>query len=345
VKYYTCFYESFPGYARMLEPPFRVVRREPGAGALVEFGEDGAAALWEALAATGRSCGYFYDGKCQSCKISAAGMEPADKLKPGRNREAKRRLKRMAGWTAADKAVCENVTEPAVIPDGRVPWFWRYKRFVAVKPGREHPFRYSLRSPKGAGEYPLVICLHSAGGLGVNGVEAVREAPGLLCRKCHVLVPQTGWGNPYSGETSEELGEVIESIPHVDPSRIYIVGTSMGGCGAIIECRRHPGRYAACVTGVAWLQNLESPGKDADKYERPLDDEAYDALAQTPLWLGYGRDEKQVSEPLYAALQARGGEVKRTYLKRLGHGSAGGVFWLTRPWAKWMFGHRKAAGE
>ena len=331
--------------ARLLEPPFRVIKHIPGAGALVEFGEDGPSLLWDAIAAMGFPAGYFWDEKCMSYKITAAGVEPAKKLKPGRNREVLRTLERKAKWAALDKSLCEGVSEPAVMSNGRVPWFWHYKRFIYVKPGRERPYRYSLRSPRGAGEYPLVVYLHSAGGWGINGVKAVREVaplPELLFKKCHVLVPQTGLGDPYAAGASEDLSEVVASIPGVDRARIYLMGTSMGGCGAVIECRRRPERYAACVTSVAWLQNLESPGNDADEYCRSLDDEAFDSLAQTPIWLGYCRDEKHVSEPLCEALKARKADVRRTYIKRFGHGPAGSVFWLAKPWAKWMFSKRKA---
>ena len=326
--------------ARLLEPPFRVIKYIPGAGGLVAFGEDGPPLLWEAVAAMGYPAAYYWDEKRRSYKITAEGTEPARKLKPGRNREVLRRLRRKAKWAASDKRLCEGVAEPAVISDGRVPFFWRYKRFIYVKPGRKRPYRYSLRTAHGTGEYPLVVYLHGAGGFGIDGGKAVREAAPLLpFRRCHVLVPQTGLGDPYAGEVSEDLSEVIASLPGVDRSRIYLMGTSMGGCGAVIECRRHPKRYAACVTSVAWLQNLDA--SEEDEYQRPLDEKAFDALAQTPLWLGYGRDEQYVNEPLYEALKERGADVKCTYFKSFGHGPAGGVFWLTQPWAKWMFSRHK----
>ena len=329
---------------RLLEPPFRVVKHIPGAGALVAFGEDGLPVLRELVIAERWDCAYFWDEKRRSYKLTATGVAPARKLKPGRNRQVLHTLERKAKWAASDKRLCENASERTVVPEGRVPFFWRYRRYALVRPGYEHPYRYSLRTVHRKGEYPLVVYLHSAGGFGINGVKAVREVgplPQILFRKCHVLVPQTGLGNPYSDEASEDLSDVIESIPNVDRSRIYLMGTSMGGCGAVIECCRHPGRYAACATSVAWLQNLESPGKDAGKYKRPLDNEAFDAIAQTPMWLGYGREERRVNEALYGALQERGADVKRTHLKRLGHGPAGPMFWLTQPWAKWLFSHKK----
>jgi len=319
-----------------LEPPFRVIKHVPEAGALVAFGEDGMPALQEFVAAMGWDCAYFWDEKRQSYKLTATEMTPARKLKPGRNREVLRRLKRKAKWAASDKHLCEGVTKATVIPDGRVPWFWRYKRFAYVRPGQKRPYRYSLRSPRSKGEYPLVVYLHSTGGFGVNGVKAVLEtALQLLLKKCRVLVPQTGLGDPYCDEVSEDLSEVIASLPGVDRSRVYLMGTSMGGCGAVIECRRHPERYAACVTSVAWLQNLNAAAES--EYQHPLDERAFDALARTPIWLGYSRDEKKMNEPLYEALKKRGADVKQTYIKRFSHGPAGPVFWLTRPWSKWLF--------
>ena len=329
---------------RLLEPPFRVVKHVPEAGALVGFEEDGLPALQEFVAAMGWDCAYFWDEKRQSYKLTAAEMIPARKLKPGRNREVLRRLKRKAKWAASDQRLCEGVSERTVMPDGRVPFFWRYKRFALVRPGYTHPFRYSLRSARGSGEYPLVVYLHSAGGWGINGVAVLREValllPQLLFKKCHVLAPQFGLSNPYAAQASGDLGEVIESIPQVDRSRIYLTGMSMGGCGAVIECRRHPERYAACATSVAWLKNLENPGESADPCEGPLDDEAFDALAKTPMWLGYGRDEKSVNEPLYEALKKRGTDARQTYIKGFGHQLVGPVFWLWQRWGKWLFGKK-----
>jgi len=327
--------EIMPQGARLLEPPFRVIKHVPGAGVLAEFGEEGIAPLREVLAALDTPCLYVWDGMRQSYRVTATDMQPARKLKPGRNRQVLRRLERRAKWAALDKSLCEGVTEPTVIPDGRVPFFWQYKRFTYVRPGQERPFRYSLRSPKGKGAYPLVVYLHSAGGFGVNGVKAVVEIgllPQLLFKRCRVLVPQVGLGPMYdSEEFAQDLREAIERVPRVDNTRIYIAGTSYGGYGAIMECRRHPDRYAACVTSVAALANLRDP----------LSGEDFDALARIPMWLGYSRDEQPENEPVYEALKARGADVKQTYIKRFRHGPAGPVFWLTKPWARWLFSKHK----
>ena len=351
MTYYINLHTYFPSpdseagrqLARFLEPPFRAIGHISGIGALIEFGEDALPVLRDIFAGLGRSCWYIRDGKRRIYKVTATDIELLkERHKPGENRRVLRGLRRKAKWAASDTSLCENVSEPAVIPDGRVPFFWRYKRFACVKPGQERPFRYSLRSPKGKDRLPLVVYLHSAAGFGVNGVKAVVEIgllPQLLLKKCRVLVPQTGLGDPYCDEVSEDLSEVIASLPGVDRSRVYLMGTSMGGCGAVIECRHHPERYAACASSVAWLQNLNASAES--EYQHPLDEKAFDALARTPLWLGYGRDERCVNEPLYEALKKRGADVKRTYFKGFGHGLAGPVFWLTHGWSKWLFSHQK----
>jgi len=332
----------FPGYDRLLEPPFRVVWQVKGEGALIAFGEGGLApfrALWPTdcgpcmvLDAQGR----LYDitgGKCELTKHKRPANWRRKTLRSMRRRARKAILE--ARWAASDKRLCGGVTEPAVLPDGRVPWFWRHRRFVCIEPGRERPFRYSLRTSHGRAERPLAVYLHSAAGFGVNGVMAVREVgllPQLLFKRCHVLAPQLRLGPGFgSEEFTRDLWEAIQRVPNVDRSRIYITGTSMGGYGAIIECRRHPERYAACATAVAALGNLR----------RSLDGDDFDALAQTPQWLGYCRNERPVIEPLYGALQTRGADVRRTFIKRFSHGPAGPVFWLTQPWGRWMFGKRK----
>jgi len=353
MTYYTFAYEQDQDYELITRPPFRVLERVPGVNALVEFDEDGLALLQKFLASIGIA-GACVDEKRRLYKISEAGVEPRqDRLRPGFLTRFMRDMGRKKQWAEDDRTLCEGVTEAGIIPNGRVPLFFRHKRYIYVKPGQAHPFRYTLRSPresvrspKGEGELPLLIYLHEAGAGGTNGLKPLLHRCTLFPRtrqKYHLLVPQEGLGFIYGNEFSDALGDVIARIPRVDRSRIYITGMSMGGCGAVIECRRHPERYAACVPAVAALKNLENPpANHKNEYCRPLNAAAYDALAKTPIWLAYSQFEKEVNEPLYEALRMRDAEVRQTCIKLrglFGHVAAPLVFSLTKPWVKWMFAH------
>jgi len=354
MKYYTFAIEQDKDYELITRPPFRVLERVPGVKALVEFDEDGLTLLQSFLADKGIA-GACVDEKRRLYKISEAGLLQQGRLRPRFLARFMRDMRRRKQWAEDDRALCEGITDAVIIPNGSVPLFLRHKRFIYLRPDQAHPFRYTLRSPKesvrspkGEGELPLLIYLHGAGADGTNGLKPLLRRcvlPVFRARqKYHLLVPQEGLGFVYGDEFSEDLEDVIASIPRVDRARIYIAGTSMGGCGAVIECRRHPERYAAAVPAVAALNNLKNPANHKNEYCRPLDGAAYDALAKTPMWLGYCQYEKDVNEPLYDALQERNAQVRRTCINLrglFGHVSAPLVFSLTKPWAKWMFEYRK----
>ena len=347
MKYYTFAYEQFPSFERMLRSPFRVLDRVPGINAMLEFDKDSLALVQSILAENDSMC-WVWDEKRRRYKISKAGIELRSPLaRRGYLAHYLRDMRRKKRWNAADKLLCAGVREPVTLPHGRTPLFFLLKRFIYVKPGREHPFRYSLRSPKGKGDFPLVVYLHGAGAGGTNGLMPLLHFALTVPRvrqKYHLLVPQEGLFDIYGDEFSDALGETIGSIPNVDRSRIYITGMSMGGCGAILECSRHPERYAAAVPTAAWLFNLKTGGKTRSAMAPPLDARAYDILAKTPMWLTYSRLEQRLNEQFCEALLARNADLRHTHIKlrgMAGHVIAPLVFSLTKPWAKWMFSHRK----
>jgi len=348
MRYYTFAYEQFPSFERLLRPPFRVLARVPGIIAMLEFDNDNLALMQSILAENDSVC-WVCDEKRRRYKISKNGIERGNRPRawPGARGRYLREMRRKRRWDAQDKLFCESVTRPTTIPNGRTPLFFLLKRYIYAKPGWEHPFRYSLRSPKGGGDLPLVVYLHGAGAGGTNGMKPLLHYALTVPRvrqKYHLLVPQEGLFDIYGEEFSDALGEVIAGIPNVDRSRIYIVGMSMGGCGAIIECSRHPDRYAAAVPTVSWLFNLRAGKKTRSAMADPLDDKAYDALAKTPMWLTYSRLEQRLNEQLCEALRIRNAELRQTCIKlrgMFGHVIAPLVFSLTKPWAKWMFAHRK----
>ena len=362
MSYYICVDAKTSGYERLLEPPFKVIKHVPGYGVLVSLEEEGIAVLREVFGDIATDCRnrddgsiyraiWLHDDDLDFYELTESNFEPLGyKQRPDWRRgiirsmrkNARRRAK-AARCRERDTTACAKLTRPTV-RRGRqsLVWFPLYRHYRYAEPGGDSQYRFRLRQARGKEPLPLFIYLHGAGSFGYNGIMSMNEFAALwpgtrkARQKSHVLVPQLAYNSEYgSDEYSRNLTRVIDWIAEttgtLDRSRIYITGTSYGGYGAVMECRCHPGRYAACVTPVAALVNLG----------RPWDEDEYDALAQTPLWLGYSRDEKNVNEPLYEALKERGADVRRTYVKRFRHGPAGPVFWLGQPWARWLFSESK----
>ena len=352
MKYYIAPDLCGPAEARLLEPPFRVAWRVRNGGALVIFDEAALPILREVTAAGGQPCCEIWDKKRNIYVVTDEGLKWKEKsVFPLYNLLIIWKLQRLSGiraeWdkgSARDKAICEGMAEPGILPDGRVPLFFRYKRYFYARPDWERPMRYSLRSPGGDKAHPLVIFLHGGGRHRMSGLRPMLDYGALACRlrfarqKGHVLLPQSGYGfNWNTDEFTQGLGAVIDSLPRVDRNRVYITGTSYGGYGAIMECCRGPGRYAACLPLVAAMWNLKDINGEPCQQ---LGGAAYDALAQTPMWLAYSGMERQSNEPLFEALKERGADVRRTHIKLrglFGHVAAPFVFSLVKPWARWMF--------
>lgn len=117
-----------------------------------------------------------------------------------------------------------------------------------------------------AGEkYPLVICLHGAGGsVRASAILARREMrekyPSFVlvgeCERPFVWAFADALKRPGLPEKPpEKLPVLIEAVRSlikteaVDPARIYITGQSMGGMGSWGAIARHPEMFAATTAG------------------------------------------------------------------------------------------------
>ena len=357
MKYYVSADLCDPAEARLLKPPFRVAWRVKNGGALVSFDETALPILRELAAAAGWPRCEIWDRKRGVYTVTDEGLQWKERsfFPPTLHNllviQNLQRLPRIrADWDKANargKAICEGMAEPGIVPDGRVPLFFRYKRFIYARPDWERPMRYSLRSPKTKQDIPLLIYLHGGGYNRMSGLKPMFGGYGALaCRlwfsreKHHMLIPQSSYGfNWNTDEFTQGLNAVIDSLPHVDRSRVYIMGTSYGGYGAIMECCRSPRRFAACLPCVAAMWNMKDVNGEPCQQ---LDDAALDALAQTPIWMEYSGLERQSNEPLYEALKARGADVRKTHIRLrglFGHVVSPFVFSVAHDWVKWMFEH------
>ena len=362
--YYFVAYERWSGWARLLEPPFRVVKLVKNASALIQFGEDAFAVLRELFS---RPL-YFWDEHGAWYKLSDEIFEQLEHKKYRNWRvKACRGMKRFVREEAYkrrvrehDTVACARLTAPTMRKSG-TQWFWftRFRHYQYGKPGGENLYRFLFRRARGKQPAPLFIYLHGMGSWGTRGVKTMWEftlvSLGLRRghERCHILLPQLPYISGKHGEYDSDaysatLGEVIDWIAEttgtLDRARVYLVGSSMGGQAVISECRRHPDRYAAAVPVVGVVLFL-LPGETEEKHEKdcyhPLPLEAIvPALTKTPLWLAYSYNERDWYEPLYQALKDAGAQVRDTRVDTLGHGMSA-LFYPFQPWAKWLFSHTK----
>ncbi|MGO4221349.1 PHB depolymerase family esterase [Lysobacter sp. TAF61] len=213
--------------------------------------------------------------------------------------------------------------------------------------------RYRLLPPldaKPGQRYPLVLQLHSSGGIGNdNSAQLERVALGWAMPdvrrryQAYVLVPQfeqrsanyDSPTHPQSAVASPALDMALELVEHmaakrpVDRQRIYAVGFSMGGSAAWLAAARRPALFAAIVpmSGIA-------PG-----------DEAATALLDTPAWVIHGNADIEnpidADRRLVAAIRAQGGNrVRLREYEGLEHQPPADI----QPgngWRDWLFSQRR----
>ena len=179
--------------------------------------------------------------------------------------------------------------------------------------------------------YPLIVSLHGGGGIGDDNRSQLRWWNGLMAqgawRRAHpsyVLAPQAAPGATWGDRTEvrgfrdvyikNALVDVLnlveflgEEFP-VDRSRIYAVGSSMGGSGVWNIVQARPSLFAAAIPVC--------PG-------RPPADIA--ALAGTPIWLFHGDLDQIVpvdrSRATFEKVKAAGGTIMYTEIRGIRHNS------------------------
>ncbi|HEY5804351.1 MAG TPA: PHB depolymerase family esterase [Lysobacter sp.] len=213
--------------------------------------------------------------------------------------------------------------------------------------------RYRLLPPldaKRGQRYPLVLQLHSSGGIGNdNSAQLERLAlswamPDVRRRyQAYVLVPQfeqrsanyDSPTHPQSAVASPALDVTLELVEHlaakrpVDRQRIYAMGFSMGGSAAWLAAARRPALFAAIVpvAGIA-----------------PTDDAAK-ALLAMPAWVLHGNADTEnpidADRRLIAAIRAQGGNLVRLReYEGLEHQLPADA-WPGDWWRDWLFSQRR----
>lgn len=180
---------------------------------------------------------------------------------------------------------------------------------------------------------PLVIFLHGRSLCGtdlnkvrrygtINAIEKGREID------AYVIAPQ----NPGESWKPEKIMNVVDYVcanHNVDTDRIYVLGMSLGGYGAIDLAASYPDRIAAAIgmCGGATVKNLSG-------------------LARTPLWIIHGTGDASVpvsaSDKVVAAVkEAQKDGVNRLHYDRISgmnHSQPARVFYKPEVY-DWLFSH------
>jgi len=182
--------------------------------------------------------------------------------------------------------------------------------------------------------YPLVVFLHGAGERGDDNSRQLQHGGSMFSNAANrakfpafVIFPQcsnekrwveVNWGDPQPHqqpkEPSEPLSLVIELVPSlmkslpIDPSRVYVMGISMGGFGTWDIAARHPEWFAAAVPICGGADNSTAP-----------------LLAKMPIWTFHGDKDTTVqpvrTRSMVEALGKAGGNPKDTELPGIAHNS------------------------
>lgn len=220
---------------------------------------------------------------------------------------------------SGDQAQSVFIAKSLKMPKGRV----RYAVYV--------PENYSSR-----GTWPVVIFLNGSGEIGTDGVKQLRSQFALQV-KAHpdkwpfiCIFPQkqdrrTRWW--AEGDMVMAILKRTSADYHIDRSRIYLTGYSLGGQGTWSIAANHPDVFAAIapVSGRAHL-------KVAHK------------LVNTPAWAFHGAADRTipVSETIKMVTRLRelGGTCGLTIYPHVGHNADRNAY-SQEDLGKWFLAHQK----
>jgi predicted peptidase len=235
--------------------------------------------------------------------------------------------------------------------------FTAFKFKIFKKDGHTLPYRiYHPENLERHKKYPLVLFFHGAGERGLdNRKQFLRFTTIPFWDKypCYVLAPQCPpviTGRPEEGsvwvqtsfganehsmkqqptwsmQLSMDLLDKIMANKHIDHSRIYVTGLSMGGF-ATWEILQREGEKFAAAAPVCGGADLAYASK----------------LTNIPIWVFHGDADATVpvkrSRDEVAAITAAGGHPKYTELPGVGHGAWAKTYNRPDVW-DWLFSQYK----
>lgn len=220
-------------------------------------------------------------------------------------------------------------------------------------------YRYQVFVPDGwtaSKSWPVVLFLHGSGERGDdNHAQLSQGLPAWLTEHgkdfpALVVIPQAPHGSRWNGAVETMAMRALDdSIAawHGDRQRLYLTGLSMGGYGSWQIAVDHPRMFAAAAIICGGIRH---PNDSADLSLRGMPAGTEDPYAWAaarvgalPVWIFHGALDDvvppQESRQMFAALKARGDDVRYTEFATLNHGSWQAAYASAGLWP-WMFAHR-----
>lgn len=195
----------------------------------------------------------------------------------------------------------------------------------------EHPilardFLIRLPNDYNRAPQPLIVFLHGAGERG-NDPGMLRECGPLpLDLPAIVAAPQCLPSLNWEADAVARFARHVTSAYHVDQSRVYIVGYSMGAVGTWRTAAAHPDAFAAIVPIAGGGETKEAA-----------------SLVRVPIWAFHGADDNVVpvssSKQTIEAVRIAGGKPKFTVIPNAGHGICSEVCTRSDLW-QWLLRQR-----
>ncbi len=189
--------------------------------------------------------------------------------------------------------------------------------------------------------YPLVINLHGSGSSGNDNEKQMGGATKVFTssenqaeRPCFMLAPQCpdqniGWKKEVADHLMELIADLVEKLP-IDPDRIYLTGSSMGGFGTWSLAAKYPNVFACAVP-------LCGSG----------DPKTAEQLKTIPIWAFHGDQDPMVpverDRAMNTALKAIGANNQYSELLFTKATTIGGVVYAKHELHEWIFAQNKSA--
>jgi len=219
---------------------------------------------------------------------------------------------------------------------------------------------YQVYLPRGferQEELPLVVYLHGASSGGDDGLRQTEGGLGDAIRRnpewfpAVALFPQApanrGWEEEIADLVLRQIDATIAEFD-LDPDRVYLTGSSMGGEGVYYLAMRHPRRFAGLVVSCgspftpAW--RLEELGRPPVDRSGASFDEVAGALRGLPLRSFHGGEddivETQEARAMQRALSAAGVDAALKEYPGLGHEACGRAYLEEDLWP-WLFSQQR----
>jgi predicted peptidase len=201
-------------------------------------------------------------------------------------------------------------------------------------------------------DWPAILFLHGAGERGDDGLFQTQVGLAFAIRQnasrypAIVVMPQVPRDSQWVGAPADMAVAALQQTMrefHVDRSRVYVTGLSMGGHGTWYVAYRHPELFAAVVPICGWVRDF--PRFKGSVPVVPGDSAAVlpnlaQRLGKVSIWIFHGEMDPAVDvngsrEPA-AALKAASANVRYTEFVGMGHNVWDAVYGSDE-FVRWLF--------